>query len=276
VKLARIVAALGLVACSAAGSTTVDKELTPTAAAERTPQAPARSARRPTATTAPTTPASVSAPQLARTSEPGSADLDPDNDLTVAPPDPIPDCDARLTAAGVKYRPATLELRQNQQGRYVCGAAQVVIYERGPGAISYNAAPLVTCGMALALARFELSLQRQSAQALGSRVRRIRQGGTYSCRKMARFSHMVSEHSYANAIDLYAFTLEDGRTLSVASDFGKPENEPTRSEGRFLRELARKTFDTGLFSVVLTPFWDKLHADHFHVDLARYRVDGTR
>jgi len=208
--------------------------------------------------------------------EPGSADLDPDNDFTVAPPQPIPDCEARLTAAGVKYHTTTLPLRENQKGQYVCGAAQVVIYERGPGGISYNAQPLLSCGMALALARFELSLQRESEQALGSRVRRIRQGGTYSCRKMARFSNMVSEHSYANAIDLYAFTLEDGRTLSVASDFGKPEVEPTRLESRFLRELARKTFDTGLFSVVLTPFWDKLHSNHFHVDLARYRVDGTR
>jgi hypothetical protein len=176
----------------------------------------------------------------------------------------------------VQFRPTALPLRKNQKGHYVCGAAQVVTYERGPGGISYNAPPLLSCGMALALARFELSLQRESEQALGSRVRRIRQGGTYSCRKMARFTHMVSEHSYANAIDIYAFTLEDGRTLSVAKDFGKPENDPTRLEARFLRELARKTFDGGFFSVVLTPFWDKLHKDHFHLDLARYRVDGTR
>jgi hypothetical protein len=31
-----------------------------------------------------------------------------------------------------------------------------------------------------------------------------------------------------------------------------------------------------VFSVVLTPYWDALHRDHFHLDLARYRVDGTR
>jgi len=28
--------------------------------------------------------------------------------------------------------------------------------------------------------------------------------------------------------------------------------------------------------VVLTPFFDRLHRDHLHLDLARYRVDGTR
>jgi hypothetical protein len=37
-----------------------------------------------------------------------------------------------------------------------------------------------------------------------------------------------------------------------------------------------RAFDERLFSVVLTPYWDKLHSDHFHFDLARYHVDGTR
>jgi hypothetical protein len=27
---------------------------------------------------------------------------------------------------------------------------------------------------------------------------------------------------------------------------------------------------------VLTPFFDDLHRNHFHLDLARYRNDGTR
>ena len=34
------------------------------------------------------------------------ADLDPDNDWTVAPPAPIPDCEDRLRAAGVVFAPA--------------------------------------------------------------------------------------------------------------------------------------------------------------------------
>jgi hypothetical protein len=31
-----------------------------------------------------------------------------------------------------------------------------------------------------------------------------------------------------------------------------------------------------VFSNVLTPFWDAHHANHFHLDLARYRVNGAR
>jgi hypothetical protein len=27
---------------------------------------------------------------------------------------------------------------------------------------------------------------------------------------------------------------------------------------------------------VITPFFDALHRDHFHLDQARYRIDGSR
>jgi hypothetical protein len=87
---------------------------------------------------------------------------------------------------------------------------------------------------------------------------------------------MVSEHSYANAIDVRSFTLQNGRRISVLEHFGKLDGEPRSAEGRFLRSLSRRLHDDGVFSVVLTRYFDELHRDHFHLDLARYRVDGTR
>jgi hypothetical protein len=128
----------------------------------------------------------------------------------------------------------------------------------------------------LALARFEAVVQEEASAAFGKPVARIEQGGTYSCRRMSRFQNMVSEHSYANAIDIKAFVLVNGQRVSVLRDFGSVDIEPTAAKGRFLRTLSRRLFDEGVFSVVLTPFWDALHRDHFHLDLARYRVDGTR
>jgi hypothetical protein len=209
-------------------------------------------------------------------SVPGRADLDPANDELVAPPEPIEGCEARLQAAKVRFRAATLPLRHPRRGTYTCGAPQVVVYEQGPTELRWSSPPLVTCGMALALAGFEELLQSKAQELLGSRVSRVRQGGTYSCRKMTRFSGMVSEHSYANAIDVYSFKLLDGREISIKRDFGKLDREPETQQGKFLRELAREAFDQGFFSVVLTPYFDRLHSDHLHVDLARYRVDGTR
>lgn len=206
---------------------------------------------------------------------PGLADTDPLNDEVVAPPEPIADCEDRLRAAGVTFAPAELPLRQQRKG-YTCGAEQAVVYRSGPTRIRYNGAPTLTCGMALALADFERLLQEESTRQLGKRVVRIEHGGTYSCRKMTRFSTMVSEHSYGNAIDLRSFTLEDGRRVTVERHFGKLDSEPRDPRSLFLRSAARRAYDEGVFSVVLTPYFDNLHRDHLHLDLARYRVDGTR
>lgn len=201
------------------------------------------------------------------------ADLDPANDFDVGPPAVIDDCESRLRAAHVDFAVAELKVRKQRAG-FVCGAEQVVIYRKGPTGLKWNAPPIVTCGMALALADFE-NVVADEARVLGQRVVRVEQGGTYNCRKMARFD-FVSEHSYANAIDVRAFTLQNGRRISVLDYFGKLDGEPKSVEGRFLRSLSRRLHDDGVFSVVLTRYYDELHKDHFHLDLARYRVDGTR
>lgn len=200
------------------------------------------------------------------------ADVDPHNDQVVAPPEIIPDCEERLARAKVRFRRAALPLKRQGRGP-VCGAEQAVVYDAGPLGVRYGSAPLVTCGMALALASFEHVLVEESLAAFGKRVVAVQHGGTYSCRKMARFATLVSEHSYANAIDLKSFRLENGRTISVLRHYG---SAPGRPEGEFLRKLASRLYDEKLFSVVLTEHFDALHKDHFHLDLARYRVDGTR
>jgi len=191
----------------------------------------------------------------------------------MGPPDSIPDCEARLTAANVEFRSATLAWVK--KGSITSGAPQVVQYLKGPNNLRIVPPPLVTCNLALALGRFEAVLNRTAEEVLGSRVVSISQGGTYSCRMMARFQ-VVSEHSYANAIDLYSFRLADGRTISVLQHFGDPKREPTTKEGRFLRELSHRVFDEFVFSVVVTRVYDELHRNHIHVDMAHYRVDGSR
>jgi hypothetical protein len=204
------------------------------------------------------------------------ADIDPENDRVVAPPDPIANCEARLRASGIEYRVAQIPLKQKRGGTYTCGASQAVVYLRGPEGIRYNAAPLVSCGLALALAEFEHVLEEEALRVFGKRVLRIEQGGTYNCRRMTRFRDLVSEHSYGNAIDVRALVLADGRRISILRDFGALAEPPNSDKARLLRGLARRLYDQGVFSVVLTPYWDALHRDHFHLDLARYRVDGTR
>jgi hypothetical protein len=204
------------------------------------------------------------------------ANDDPDDDLVVGPPGALADCDDALAKAGVDYRVATLPVHPEHRGKMLCGAPQVVIYVHGPGAIAYSPSPLLTCSMALALASFEKVVQEEATRAFASSVVRVDQLGTYSCREINAYPGWVSEHSYANAIDLARFTLKNGVTVDVQRDFDLGADPPRRPAGAFLRAISQRAYDEDIFSHVLTPFFNAAHRNHFHLDLARYRGDGTR
>lgn len=204
------------------------------------------------------------------------ANLDPDDDFVVGPPDAIPDCDDALEKAGVKFAKASLPVHtEGKKAKITCGAPQVVTYVRGPEKIAYDPPPLLTCRMALALAWWESLVAAEAQRVLHAKITRIEQLGTYSCREVAAYPGTVSEHSYANAIDIGKFTLADGRTVSVLRDFDLGD-EPKKPAGAFLRVISRRANDEDVFSHVLTPFFDATHKNHFHLDLARFRADGTR
>ncbi|HEY3815968.1 MAG TPA: extensin family protein [Polyangiaceae bacterium] len=208
------------------------------------------------------------------------ANDDPTDDLVVGPPDALDDCDEQLAKAGVDSRVATLPVHtvptSHRGSKILCGAPQVVVYVHGPGGITYSPSPLLTCPMALALASFEKVLQEEAARTFHSSVVRIDQLGTYSCREIVAYPGWISEHSYANAIDLARFTLKNGVTVDVQRDFDLGADAPKRPAGAFLRAVSQRAYDEDIFSHVLTPFFNVAHRNHFHLDLARYRGDGTR
>ena len=189
-------------------------------------------------------------------------------DLT-APPERIEGCHEKLKAAGVRFKKRNIPLHPSPSGLHQCGAPQVVRYSRGPGKLRYHASPNVSCKLALAMSKMELVIQEEALKHLGKRVYRIRHIGTYNCREMSAYPGWVSEHSYANAIDLAEFTLTDGRKISVLDHY-KQDNQ----KGRFLRSIADRFVEEKIFSVVLTPNFDSLHHNHLHLDMAHYVVDG--
>jgi hypothetical protein len=268
---------LQLVACVALAACEVTTPVAsappgPIAEVPELPVASASSEPVPTVPLAPTASASPPAPPPRR---PGAyANVDPSDDEVPGPPDALSDCEAQLASAGVTFRRSSLPV--HKEHKLVCGAPQVVIYQRGPGKIVYDPTPLLTCPMALALASFERIVQQQAADVFASAVVRVDQLGTYSCREIAAFPGWVSEHAYANAIDLARFTLKSGQTIDVRRDFDLGEGAPARKAGVFLRTVSQRAYDEDVFSHVLTPFFNASHRDHFHVDLARYRGDGTR
>jgi len=201
------------------------------------------------------------------------AAVDDDTDW-VGPPEVIPDCDARMVAAGIDFVASRLPVHKTRGG-IDCGAEQVVRYRKGPGAISWGGSPKVTCPVALGMARLEAIVQEEAERHLGRKVRRIQHMGTYNCREMANYPGWVSEHSYANAIDIKHFELTNGKTIPVLGTYPKNGAEPKNASARFLKAVARRLYDERAFSVVLTPSFDSNHRNHFHLDMARYLVDGT-
>lgn len=121
--------------------------------------------------------------------------------------------------------------------------------------------PPVTCPVAAALEIWRReSVEPAARQILGSKIKRIEHLGAYSCRRMyGGADGPWSEHATANAIDIAAFVLEDGRKISVLRDW--KGNDPA---ARFLRKV--RDGACGSFATVLSPDYNAAHADHFHLD----------
>jgi len=205
----------------------------------------------------------------------GHADLDPGNDQVLGPPEPLADCESRLADAGVVWKKGKIKLKDKREGVYTCGSHQAVWVKGGRAGIRYSSSPLLSCPMAIALADFEQIVQEEAQRHFGVNVERIDFMSTYACRKMARFD-MISEHSFANAIDIRRFRLEGKKTVDVLDDFHPEQDDTKDPKALFLRIVANRLYDENVFSTVLTPYFDRLHRNHFHLDLARYRVDGSR
>jgi hypothetical protein len=102
-----------------------------------------------------------------------------------------------------------------------------------------------------------------------SPVVEIKQISAYSCRSMnGAGGHGISEHAFGNALDIAAFTLADGRRITVEDGWhGSPE------EQGFLHDVQLYACET--FVTVLAPGYNAAHYNHIHVDLMR-REPGYR
>jgi hypothetical protein len=107
------------------------------------------------------------------------------------------------------------------------------------------------------------SVQPAAMRWFGARVVEIKQISAYSCRGMNGNSRAhISEHAFGNALDIAAFTLADGRRISVEQGWkGMPE------EQGFLHDVQASACTH--FNTVLAPGSNVYHYNHIHVDLMR-------
>jgi hypothetical protein len=136
---------------------------------------------------------------------------------------------------------------------------------------------LMRCQMALAIADFSRYLHSQG-------VRKVMHYGTYNCRAIRTDSGStgsLSQHGLGLAIDIAAFWKADGSEYNLVKHWdhstvwknsrGQAGCWSTRfnsPQAKFLYEVACEMWKRRWFTLVLTPNYNKVHDNHFHVDLS--------
>jgi hypothetical protein len=121
---------------------------------------------------------------------------------------------------------------------------------------------IVNCGMATALPGWASAIDSYLFARENTRLERIIVGTSYMCRPRNNAAGAdVSEHGFANALDVVGFVLEDGRTMSLPAGW----TDAASPDGRLLRFA----HDSGCahFTTTLGPEANALHHDHLHLDL---------
>lgn len=174
--------------------------------------------------------------------------------------DDFPACRNLLDRAGVRYE----ALPPRRDGER-CGYDDAVRLRATQAlTISYRPASLgVACPVAAALAVWEWNVVAPAAQRhLRARVVAVEHFGSYNCRRMyGRDAGSWSEHATADAVDIAAFRLSDGRRVSVVGDWNG-----STADRAFLRAVRDGACD--LFATVLSPDYNAAHRDHLHLDQA--------
>lgn len=148
----------------------------------------------------------------------------------VEPPADWPDAEKieALTKCVTALAPLKMlvsEPRSIRQGQ--CGGPaliEVQALEINQGEVTLRPGALINCDVAVRLHEFIANdLQPLAMKLLGSPITRIENVGGYQCRGVVGTvsRRKLSEHAYANAIDMGVFITADGRRISLIDDWGE-------------------------------------------------------
>lgn len=165
-------------------------------------------------------------------------------------------CHADLRALGVDFQP--LPDRQIAPGCALSGTVKLL--DIGVPTANLGA---VRCGEARAYAAWARNGVAPAAyQILGSQLSRVVSMGSYACRNTVGTAGPArrSGHAIANAIDIAAFELKDGRRISILSDWNSPDPQVRRFLATIRTSACRR------FGTVLSPDYNEAHRDHLHLE----------
>ena len=173
-------------------------------------------------------------------------------------PEAVRTCFGQLNSAGVRFTP--LPDQEMGGGCYARGTVRLADI----GTPTSNLGPM-TCTLASNFAAWVRHAVTPAArQVFDEDIARVETFGTYSCRNVnggnAVTAGRLSQHAFANAVDVSAFVLTDGRRITVLEGWSGSERDQ-----RFLRLIHQSACRR--FSTVLSPSYNAAHANHFHLDM---------
>lgn len=165
-------------------------------------------------------------------------------------------CFAELDRSGARFTP----LPDQDRGGGCITRGTLTLTDAGIA--TTNLGP-ITCPLAQNFVAWVRHAVRPAArQVYGHDAVRVETMGTYSCRNIyGGRSGRLSQHAFANAIDVSGFVLADGRRITVLGGWNGDARD--REFLRLIRASACRRFPT-----VLSPDYNAAHANHFHFDMS--------
>ncbi len=129
------------------------------------------------------------------------------------------------------------------------------------------------CEVVLALDDWIKNIVRPSAKLyLSQDVKSLKTSTSYHCRtRNNKPGGKISEHGFANGVDITGFELENGSVINVQTNTDSVKE--ALSNTKF--QAAARAGACAYFTTVLGPGANITHQDHFHFDLA-FRKSGYR
>lgn len=174
-----------------------------------------------------------------------------------------PQCPLRLERLGALFQSSPDFVEESG-----CQNQGAVAVEGFGGGVALSGRVVVACPVAEATALWLRNVvQTEALETFGTRVVGLSNVNGYSCRM--RSGGYISEHGFANAIDIGTFHFEDGRRVNIEGGW--------RPNGTAMGDLTADWFARinegacDYFQLVLNPNSDAAHQDHFHFDLGPWK-----
>lgn len=181
--------------------------------------------------------------------------------VTLPTPRVTQQCFTDLTRANVRFSPLpNLD--------YGSGCTQVGTVQLIDIGVPVTNTKAMQCGLAQTFTAWVRNgVQPAVREMLGTELVRVESFGTYSCRGIigggAQTAGRISEHATANAIDISAFVLADGRRITIERDWRSADMQVRAFLDVIHRSACRR------FGTVLSPDYNAAHYNHLHLDMGR-------